>query len=72
MHPRVTGYCDNDFKGFPTLEELYKAAEAKGFEEKDLDTQLIKSEEEKTSPPKGSNKFYAVAYGKSVGVFDCY
>lgn len=70
VHPRVIECEGADHRKFDTLEDARKAMKEKGFEDNDIDVDIFdkgSAEIKVTSLRKG--KHYAVAGGKSTGVF---
>ncbi|CBF82335.1 hypothetical protein AN9202.2 [Aspergillus nidulans FGSC A4] len=68
-HPRVKEYNGADHEGFDTLEEARNSMQKRGFSEY---SEVIKGNQASKTVPRSTERFYAVAYGKSTGVFKDY
>ncbi|KAJ5364459.1 uncharacterized protein N7496_010172 [Penicillium cataractarum] len=66
VHPRVTGVCGAEFKEVNNLEEARASMKAKGIKEYD---EVIRSTVH-GSHRKARGKYYAVALGKTTGIFE--
>ncbi|KAH8691794.1 hypothetical protein BGW36DRAFT_386330 [Talaromyces proteolyticus] len=67
-HPRVNG-CDADHRAFPTLEEARNFMNIRGVIEP---KEIFKEGEGETAPLPGNQAFYAVADGKTPGIYEYY
>jgi viroplasmin and RNaseH domain-containing protein len=65
----VEEYNGADHEGFDTLEEARNSMQKRGFSEF---SEVVKVNQASTTVLQSSDKFYAVAYGKSTGVFKDY
>ncbi|KAL4812454.1 hypothetical protein BDW67DRAFT_178689 [Aspergillus spinulosporus] len=68
-HPRVKEYHGADHEGFNTLEEARNSMHKRGFSEF---SEVIKSNPESKAVLGLKGNFYAVAYGRTTGVFRDY
>lgn len=66
VHPRVTWYPDNVFKGFPTLDKACEYLKAKGIYQYATDIKPISLD---IVPENGSQCYYAVANGVHPGIY---
>ncbi|KAG9235622.1 hypothetical protein BJ875DRAFT_503914 [Amylocarpus encephaloides] len=64
-HPRVTG-CSSVHKAFVALEDAREYTKSKGVKEP---KEVIKDGAGETTPPRGSQAFYAVAHGRKPGIY---
>ncbi|KAL3479393.1 hypothetical protein BJX99DRAFT_222551 [Aspergillus californicus] len=69
VHPRVTGYNGADHQGFDTLQDARSSLQERGFSEFSA---VVESNSRSTTSTRRPKKFYAVAYGRTTGVFEDY
>jgi viroplasmin and RNaseH domain-containing protein len=69
VHPRVIGYDAEDHKGFATLHEARESFEKRGIAEYEEAPECSSKCERVLNSEQGVY-YYAVAYGKTVGVFN--
>ena len=67
--PLVSGYNGNKFKGFKRLDKAIEFMEAQGY----LSHSFFRGGEEgERAPANGDLRYYAVANGEHVGVYEYY
>ncbi|KAL2831923.1 hypothetical protein BJY01DRAFT_239946 [Aspergillus pseudoustus] len=69
VHPRVTGYRGAHHQGFDTLEDARSSLRERGYIEFSA---VVQSNSTSTTSTRGQKKFYAVAYGRTSGIFEDY
>ncbi|KAI9367691.1 hypothetical protein BJX61DRAFT_537846 [Aspergillus egyptiacus] len=69
VHPRVIGYNGAHHQGFDTLDDARRSLQERGF---DGFSAVVESKSRSTTPTRRPKRFYAVAYGRTTGVFKDY
>ncbi|KAL2861013.1 RNase H1/viroplasmin domain-containing protein, partial [Aspergillus lucknowensis] len=69
VHPRVTGCKGAHHQGFDTLEDARSSLQDRGSSEFSAD---VLSNSTSATSTRGPKNFYAVAYGRTSGIFEDY
>ena len=67
--PLVSGYSNNELKGFIKLDEAISFMEGRGYTDYKF---FCGNAQGERAPGKDERVYYAVAKGEHVGVYECY